>query len=97
MWKEGIAEIVQGEPTPIRTLGAIEDRLLRFLQSGPKDKFELAEHLYGTSIDCETIINRTKRVLNRIRCKNPSLIVYGQGRYLITDLVYLEEFLGKAI
>ena len=74
----------------ITELGALENRVVGLLRGGAKDKFELAEGLYGKLLNCEVSLNRLKRLLNRLRKKCPDLLVFESGKYRICDEVYLD-------
>lgn len=66
-------------------LGEIEEKLLRFLEDGPKEKGEILSHLYGDRLSWETLTNRFNNTLVRIRKKQPGLVVFEAGRYRLAE------------
>lgn len=59
----------------------IETELVQALASGPKNRYELIDALYGATSDVSAGENRLKNILHRIRSRYPELIRYKRGRY----------------
>jgi tetratricopeptide (TPR) repeat protein len=66
-------------------LGALEEKLLRFLCSCPRKKSEICRFLYGDKMKEPTIDARFKSLIERIRNKLPGVLIYDSGRYSIKD------------
>jgi hypothetical protein len=66
-------------------LSPVEERLLHFLSSGAREKFEIADHLFGRDLHPLKAENRIKNLVHRIRKKFPGLIVFEQDRYFLAD------------
>ncbi len=77
-------------------LSELEVDLLKLLVEGPKDKFQIIEHMYGTRLSLDITENRLKNLLNRIRKKRPDLIVFEEGKYRIVDPGFLDEWKARA-
>lgn len=77
-------------------LSELEVDLLKLLVEGPKDKFQIIEHMYGTRLSLDVTENRLKNLLNRIRKKRPDLIVFEEGKYRIVDPGFLDEWRARA-
>lgn len=70
-------------------LGAIEERLISFLASGPANTYQICDHLFSTELSrlgYEIVINRVKNLLNRIRKKAPNLIVRENRLYCLSGI-----------
>ena len=66
----------------------LENTLLRLLNK-PRDKAELVDILYGTRIEYDVRINRFKSLLSCIRKKSPGLITFENGKYKISDYIFV--------
>lgn len=78
------SRLENGATSPDR-LGELEEKLVSLLASGPKDKFDLIESIYGNALSFEVSENRLKVLLNRLRKKRPGLILFTLGRYRLVD------------
>lgn len=81
-WKERL----EGEDK-LPQLSRLEDQLVEYLSGGPKDRFDLIDHLYGASLSYETKLNRLKSLLSTLRRKSSDLVRYRDGRYELADQI----------
>ena len=89
-WRERVIDSKKKiQPAPAK-LGPMEESLLRHISKSPRSKFEIIEFLFGVQIDFEAAENRLKNLLGRLRRKRPDLIVFENGRYRISDEVFLD-------
>jgi hypothetical protein len=68
-------------------MGVLEEKLVRILARGPMNKNDLVAVIYSDeskTLDYETILNRFKNLLARVRKKAPNLIVFDGKRYFLT-------------
>lgn len=65
------------DPAP----SSLEERLLKLLWSGPVEKWELIERLYGAGGDALRLENRFKNLMARVRAKYPGAVLHRDGRY----------------
>jgi hypothetical protein len=70
-------------------LSQAEQRLVSFLQKGPRDRVELIEFLYGPNLSYETKLSRLKSALFTLRKKHPTLIRYENDRYRLSAVLHL--------
>ncbi|MCM2321666.1 MAG: hypothetical protein NDJ90_00210 [Oligoflexia bacterium] len=100
IWKERLAEgrlnEVQGVKHHRQKLSELEEALIRYLQEGPRDKFELIEFLYGRKLNIDSTEARLKSLLTRFRKKCPGLIQLLKGKYEITNQALLPQNSRKA-
>lgn len=87
-WQERLNEFRSGKAL---TLSPVEEKLVSFLTEG-REKFEIADHLFGRDLDPLKAENRVKNLLHRIRKKFPGLIHLDGDRYFLAD----SELKGKA-
>lgn len=73
-------------------LSELEEKLLKYIQNGPKSKFEIIDHLYNEQSDILACENRLKNLFFRIRTKFPGLIINKKGLYAIGRLNLLLLF-----
>ncbi len=62
-----------------------ESQLFEFLARGPKDKFEIVQHLYGEKIDQRASENRFHVFMTRVRKKYPHMIVLESNMYRLAN------------
>lgn len=70
---------------------SVEERLLNLLLQGKKNRDELCELLWPESVDSETLWNRLKMALKRIKQKSPGLVVFKNGMYQIDLLTSIDQ------
>ena len=68
-------------------LGEIETQIIEILSQGPAEREELISQIYGDKVDFETLLNRFKVCLSRLRKKWPGLVIYEKGKYRISNEV----------
>jgi hypothetical protein len=68
-------------------LSKLEDQLVEYLSSGPRDRVDLINHLYGSQLSYETKLNRLKSLLSTLRKKNSELVRYRDGLYELADQI----------
>jgi tetratricopeptide (TPR) repeat protein len=95
-WKERTLEPIQISAGESADFTRLESDLIRALSSGPKDKFELMQALYGDRLDLDVMENRLKNLLARARKKLPKLIDLEDGKYKIMDESFLEIWNRRA-
>lgn len=85
-WKERLCLKYSGGKT--NRLTVLEEKVIVLLAKGPKDKFELIDHLYGNAASFSVLENRFKNLLNRVRKKFKGLIYYQGGFYHMAEDVF---------
>jgi hypothetical protein len=73
------------EASVANLLSPDEERLVKLLTERPQDRFHLAEALYGSALDVETLENRLKNLLVRIKKKMPGSIEVIDGKYALVS------------
>jgi tetratricopeptide (TPR) repeat protein len=81
-WRERSLEL-RSEARP--KLSALEEKLIGFLSSGPQDRIDILEAIYGSNLDYETKLNRFKSLLGTLRKKYPNFVHCEQGKYRLAD------------
>lgn len=76
-------------------LGDQESQFIEYISKSPRDKFEIIEHLYGNIINLEQAENRFKNLLSRVRKKYPSLFIFEDGKYKISEVTPLPKIFWK--
>lgn len=69
-------------------LGDMEQRLLQFVASEPREKMDIILHLYGDKLSPEVLERRFHNTLARIKKKCPGLIVFEKGRYRLSPEIF---------
>ena len=64
-------------------LSEMEEKLLQYLATGPKEKGEVLDYLYGDRIDTSARENRLKNLLFRLRKRDAQMIRTEQGRLVL--------------
>lgn len=72
-------------------LGDMESKFISYIAETPRDKFQIIEYLFGTTMEFEKMENRFKNLLGRVRKKHPNLLVFENGKYRISDISLLPE------
>lgn len=67
-----------------RKLSKLENKLVRSLGAGPKNKTDLAIALFGDKLDLFVIENRFNNLLQRLKKKKPGLIYHQHGLYWLS-------------
>lgn len=80
-WRERLQESARRSSK----LGELEQRLVHLLSEGARNKIELIEKLYPGTIDFASLENRFYALVNRVRRKNPGLILVEGSRYRLCD------------
>ncbi|MCM2323571.1 MAG: hypothetical protein NDJ90_09960 [Oligoflexia bacterium] len=88
-WKERLLGIQSETRRP--ELGALENKVIELLSEKPSEKWELMDALYGTALSADTREARLKALIFRLRKKRPGLILFKDGKYLISDGVFLSD------
>lgn len=57
--------------------------LIESLTESPKSIEELSAHIYGSRIDLQSSVGRTKQLVHRVRRKAPNLIAFQGGKYAL--------------
>lgn len=66
-------------------LSTLENKLIRYLARGPRERSDLITHLYGALLDHETKLNRFKSLLSTFRKKFPHLVLFEDGTYRLAN------------
>lgn len=88
-WKSRLKEHRNG--VSFKDLTKTEAQLIKFLSTGPKDKNDIIDEIYGKNMDYESVDSRFRVLLMRLRKKKPSLVVYEQKQYRISDENFLSD------
>lgn len=81
-WRERLDEFSMNRGNKIR-LSKTEEKLIQFLESGPKKKAEILDYMYSNSGDFFSVENRFKVLLSRFRKKCADIIIFENDRYRI--------------
>ncbi len=90
-WEGRVEEFTVSGQKP--KLGALEQRLLKFLSEGTRTRWEMIEFLYGDKLDSEVLENRFNNTFQRLKKKVPGLIVSTGGKFSLAEA--LVEFRYK--
>ncbi len=85
-WKEKINE----KKSKVK-LGELEQQLVLLISDSPLDKHDLIKELYGDKGDYYSLESRFKKLISRVRKKLPNLIIFKDGKYTISDALFLDE------
>lgn len=73
---------------PPEKLGALEEKLVRYLAEAPREKGDLVTHLYGDTLKWEVLENRFKNTLTRLKKKYPGLVTWDNGKYRLSEELF---------
>ncbi len=82
-WRERI------ESSGQTRLSVLEEKLIAFLSSGPRDRVDILEEIYGSNLEYETKLNRFKSLLATLRKKLPTLVICEEGKYRLADEILI--------
>lgn len=86
-WRERALSANTSDSTP--KLSTLEEKLIRFLANGPRDRIDILEEIYGTQLEFETKLNRFKSLLSTLRKKFPNLVICEDGSYRLADEILI--------
>jgi len=78
----------------------LEEQLILILSQGPLNTHEIISKIFADEIKCidyQTIINRFKNLLTRIKKKSPNLIIRENGKYCLSGVSHETTLLTKSI
>jgi hypothetical protein len=78
------------------TLSKLEDQLVSFLSTGPRERSEILNHLYGDSLAYGTKLNRFKSLLTTLRRKSAEIVRYKDGQYELTDRIAVPALVRRS-
>lgn len=79
-WRERLTDLFRQKQERFTSK---EEALVETLTSGPLTLDELAARIYGSKIDYESAIARTKQLVHRLKKKAPSLLRSQGGKYVL--------------
>jgi hypothetical protein len=88
-WRERLEKLGGNNQDKASPLTESEESMLKIISKKPSSKFEIIKKLYGEAIDFDSLENRFKVTLSRIRKKRPGLITLAKKLYSINDEGYL--------
>ena len=83
-WAERLRDF-QKDQSRVTKLSPVEESLIAFLASGPKEKFAITDHLFGKDLHPLKAENRLKNLVHRVRKKFPGLIHFDHDHYSLAD------------
>lgn len=69
-------------------LGLLEQKLLKFVAESPREKADIIEHLYGTTLSWDVLENRFNNTLSRLKKKCPGIIIWEKGKYRLSEEMF---------
>jgi tetratricopeptide (TPR) repeat protein len=78
-------------------LSTLEEKLIRYLSDGPRDRIDILEEIYGSALEFETKLNRFKSLLGTLRKKFPQLVLCEDGKYRLADEILVPGLHGPGL